>query len=81
MEEAPQPLEVSEPQKEETRRRIAEEPYDFSQIDFTNNPQIRESVARGARRLIEIQQRHRRIDGSTINSSYSPKGGEQSCQH
>ena len=41
------------------QRPATQQTFDFSRVDFINNLQIRQSVARAGQRLIEIQQRRR----------------------
>ena len=52
------PLEATEPQKGGEHRRIAEEPYDFSQIDFSQ-ADIRQAL-KGAYRVL-LKYRARRL--------------------
>jgi hypothetical protein len=56
MQETPQPLEVTEPQKGGEHRRIAED--DFSQVDFSQ-PEIRQAF-KGAYRVL-LKYRLRRL--------------------
>jgi hypothetical protein len=58
MQETPlrSPLEATEPQKGGEHRRIAEEPYDFSQIDFSQ-PEIRQAVKGALREWLKYRVR------------------------
>jgi hypothetical protein len=51
-------------EEQQTERRLAQQSFDFSGVDFVNNTQIRQSVTRAARILIDIAQKRRRAGGA-----------------
>mgnify|MGYP000914759937 CR=1 FL=1 len=60
-EQAATPRRRIEENHQEQPSTAEQQTLDFSRFDFTTNLQIRESVARGAQKLIEIQQRRRTV--------------------